>query len=175
MSLPISKQNLAQMETQIHQHVVIRRALPIDAEIVAAITAAAYAKYVPRLGREPQPMSADYNQMLAEHPVWLLCLGDQPAGLLVLMRAPDHLLIYNVAVSPAYQKQGLGRQLLAWAEKEAHEEGYSLIRLYTNEMMTENIALYQRCGYAEVARESYMGSILIHMAKRLDNQDRRSF
>jgi GNAT superfamily N-acetyltransferase len=157
------------MESQIHQRVIIRKASPGDAGIVAAITAAAYAKYVPHLGREPQPMTADYNQILLEHSVWLLCLGDQPAGVLVLMRAPDYLLIYNVAVNPTYQKQGLGRQLLAWAEKEAQREGYSLIRLYTNEKMVENITFYQRCGYVEVAREPYMGSTLVHMAKHLVN------
>jgi hypothetical protein len=54
-------------------------------EIIATITAEAYARYVSLLGRLPQPMTADYSHILAEHPVWLLCLGDQPAGVLVLM------------------------------------------------------------------------------------------
>lgn len=156
------------MALQPVQEVVIRRALPGEAEIVAAITMAAYARYVPMLGRQPQPVTADYRQILAEHPVWLLCLGDQSTGVLVLMRATDHMLIYNVAVSPAYQQRGLGRQLLAWAEQEARQAGYTRLRLYTNELMVENIALYRQLGYVETAREPYLGSTLVHMEKRLD-------
>ncbi|MCQ3972498.1 MAG: GNAT family N-acetyltransferase [Anaerolineae bacterium] len=150
------------------QDVVIRRASPGEAETVAAITRAAYARYVPLLGRQPQPMTADYRQILAEHSVWLLCLGDQPVGVLVLMKATDHLLVYNVAVSPAYQKRGLGRQLLAWAEQEGRQAGYTRLRLYTNALMVENIALYRRLGYVETAREPYLGSTLVHMEKHLD-------
>jgi ribosomal protein S18 acetylase RimI-like enzyme len=150
------------------QDVIIRRVSAGDVPTIAAITTAAYAKYVPLLGRKPQPMTADYEQIVAHHPVWLLCLGDQPAGVLVLMKETDYLLIYNVAVSPAYQKQGLGRRLLEWAEQEAQREGYSLIRLYTNALMAENIALYQRLGYVETGREPYLGSTLVHMEKRLD-------
>jgi ribosomal protein S18 acetylase RimI-like enzyme len=79
----------------------------------------------------------------------------------------EHLLIHNVAVSPAYQQRGFGRQLLDWAEQEAQREGYALIRLYTNTLMTGNIALYQRLGYIETRREPYLGSTLVHMEKRL--------
>lgn len=156
------------MALQAVQEVIIRRASPDEAEIIAAMTTVAYTRYVPLLGRQPQPMTADYRQILAEHPVWLLCLGDQPAGVLVLMIATDHMLVYNVAVSPAYQKRGLGRQLLAWAEQEARQAGYTRLRLYTNELMVENIGLYRRLGYVEIAREPYLGSTLVHMEKRLD-------
>lgn len=150
------------------QDVIIRRALAKDVPTIAAITAVAYATYVPLLGRKPQPMTADYNQIVADQPVWLLCLDDQPAGVLVLMKEPEYLLIYNVAVRPAYQKQGWGRRLLAWAEQEAQREGYTLLRLYTNTLMAGNIALYQRLGYVETGREPYLGSTLVHMEKRLD-------
>src|SRR5687767_7846418 len=103
-----------------HQpQVAIRRAVAEDAAIIAAITDAAYRIYVPRLGRKPQPMTADYRQILAEHPIWLLGVDHHPAGVLVLIHEPQALLIYSVAVSPSYQKRGLGRQLLAWAEQEA--------------------------------------------------------
>ena len=147
--------------------VVIRKASPADAETIATLTEVAYARYIPRLGRKPEPMTADYHQMVAEHPVWLLCLGDQPAGLLVLKPEPEAMLIYSVAVSPEHQKQGLGRQLLAWAEQQARQAGYALIRLYTNERMEENIELYRRLGYEETGREPYLGSMLVHMAKPL--------
>ncbi len=75
--------------------VVVRKASPDDAETIAALTESAYARYIPRLGRKPEPMTADYRQMVAEHPVWLLCLRDQPAGVLVLKREPEGMLIYS--------------------------------------------------------------------------------
>jgi ribosomal protein S18 acetylase RimI-like enzyme len=151
------------------QQVIIRRASPTDVEMVTAITDAAYGKYVPRLGRKPQPMMVDYHQVLAEHPVWLLCIDDHPAGVLILIHEPDALLIYSVAVHPRYQQRGFGRQLLAWGEHEARRAGYTLIRLYTNALMEENIALYQRLGYSETRREPYQGLLLVHLEKGLES------
>ena len=60
--------------------IVMRRASPNDADIVAALTDAAYATYISRLGRKPQPMTADYRHLATDHPVWLLYLG------LIIMR-----------------------------------------------------------------------------------------
>ena len=146
----------------------IRRASPADAGVVAAITDAAYAKYIPWLGRKPQPMTADHRQLIVENSVWLLDLASQPVGALTLINEPEQLYIYSVAVDPAYQKRGFGRRLLDWAEQEAQRLGYGLIRLYTNAVMVENIALYLRLGYVETRREPYLlGSTLVHMAKRL--------
>ncbi len=146
----------------------LRKASLEDADAIAALTDAAYSKYIPRLGRKPQPMTADYRQMLAEHPTWVLCLGNEIAGVLILEYEPEALFIYSVAVSPEYQKQGLGRRLLAFTEEQAREKGYRRIRLYTNEHMVENIALYLKLGYQETRREPYLGSNLVHMDKLLE-------
>jgi ribosomal protein S18 acetylase RimI-like enzyme len=145
----------------------LRKATPADAPAIAALTDAAYAKYIPRLGRKPQPMNADYRQMAAEHPIWLLYLDLQLAGLLALEFEPETVLIYSVAVSPELQGRGLGHRLLSLAEDEARRAGYRKIRLYTNEHFVENIELYKRAGYQETGREEYLGSRLVHMAKRL--------
>ena len=150
------------------QELSIRRASPADAGTISRITDAAYAKYVPLMGRKPQPMEIDYHQVLAEHPVWILWLDDRPAGVLVLMREPEAMLIYSVAIDPAYQKRGLGRRLLAWAEQEARHAGYAQIRLYTNALMEANIALYTRLGYIETSRELYRGLTLVHMHKQIN-------
>ena len=147
---------------------VIRRAFPDDVAAIAALTDAAYAKYLPRMGRKPQPMTADYQQIVAAHPVWVLSGPQELAGVLVLMHEPDAMLIYSVAVHPGYQHRGFGRRLLAWAERQAREAGYSRIRLYTNALMEENIALYQHLGYRETRRETFHGLSLVHMAKTLE-------
>lgn len=149
------------------QPIVIRRAALADVEHITAITDAAYAKYVPRLGRKPQPMTAEYQQLVATHPVWLLCVGDHPAGVLVLIYEPDAVLIYSVAIHSDEQKRGFGLRLLAWAEQEARQAGYAHIRLFTNMLMEENIALYTHLGYCETGREPFQGLTLVHLAKAL--------
>jgi hypothetical protein len=42
---------------------LIRRPAPNDAACIRAIARAAYVKYVPRIGREPAPMLADYSDV----------------------------------------------------------------------------------------------------------------
>jgi len=145
----------------------LRKARSEDADDIAALTNAAYDKYIARIGRKPRPMMADYRALAAEHPVWLLCLGDHLVGVLVLMVEPEAMLIYSVAVHPDYQQRGLGRRLLALAEEQALAAGFQRIRLYTNEHMVENIALYQRLGYQETGRESFGDTQVVHMVKSL--------
>jgi GNAT superfamily N-acetyltransferase len=43
--------------------------------------------------------------------------GSAIAGIIVLLPGPDYLLLDNIAVSPARQGSGLGRRLLAFAER----------------------------------------------------------
>jgi ribosomal protein S18 acetylase RimI-like enzyme len=145
----------------------LRRATPADAEPIAAITDAAYEGYIPLIGRKPQPMTADYQAIVAEHPVWLLCAADTIAGVLVLMGEPDAMLIYSVAVHPAYQGRGFGVRLLALAEDEARRAGYGSIRLYTNALMEANIARYRRLGYQETGREPLGGTVIVHFVKQI--------
>ena len=151
----------------VNKQISIRRAAPADVAAIAALTDAAYAKYVPLMGRKPQPMTVDYHQIVDTNPVWLLCVGQAVAGLLVLMHEPDIMLIYSVAIHPDYQRRGFGRQLLAWAEQEAQAAGYTRIRLYTNALMEENIALYKLLGYQETHREPFNGLFIVHLSKPL--------
>jgi ribosomal protein S18 acetylase RimI-like enzyme len=72
-----------------------------------------------------------------------------------------------VAVAPEVQGSGLGRLMLEFAEQAAIKAGYHAIRLYTNEAMTENIALYSRIGYAETHRVEEKGLRRVYMRKPL--------
>jgi ribosomal protein S18 acetylase RimI-like enzyme len=68
---------------------------------------------------------------------------------------------------PAYQGKGVGRALLEFAEAEARRRGFAAIHLYTHEMMTENIGLYQRIGYVETRRVTEKGYDRVYMTKQL--------
>ena len=47
----------------------LRRATLSDVAAIVALTDAAYAKYIPRIGRKPQPMTTDYRPFVNEHSV----------------------------------------------------------------------------------------------------------
>jgi GNAT superfamily N-acetyltransferase len=141
-----------------------RLARASDLPQIEALVEAAYAKYIPRIGMRPLPMDDDYSARVERSEAWVL--GDVDA-LIVLVPDEEWLLVDNVAVRPDLQGQGLGRRLLAFAEEEAARRGYRELRLYTNEKMTENRALYARLGYEELDRETITGRHAVWMRKRL--------
>jgi len=147
----------------------LRRATPADAAAVRDLTRAAYAKWVPVLGREPKPMTADYDAAVRNHVVDMLYLDGELAALIEMHPGADHLLIVNVAVSPAHQGHGCGRALLAHAEELTRSLGLGEMRLYTSVHLTENVKLYERVGY-KVDREEEVSphlGIFVHMSKPL--------
>jgi N-acetylglutamate synthase-like GNAT family acetyltransferase len=111
----------------------LRQATPADAAAIHELTRQAYAKWVPLIGREPKPMTANYDEAVAKHRFDLVHIDGMLAALIETIREPDHLLVENVAVSPSFQRRGLGRRLMAHAEVLARELGFDTIRLYTNQ------------------------------------------
>ncbi|AZC19624.1 MULTISPECIES: GNAT family N-acetyltransferase [Pseudomonas] len=146
----------------------IRPAAPPDLAAIERIAKNAYAPYIARLGREPAPMLEDYSCLVLARQVWVLEEQDAIAGFVVLLDAQEALLLDNLAVSPEAQGRGHGRHLLAFAERQALAAGHSCVRLYTNQAMTENIALYGRHGYVETHRAVENGLHRVYMSKPLD-------
>ena len=68
-------------------------------------------------------MTADYDAAVRDHVVDMLHLDGKLAALIEMYPEADHLLIVNVAVSPAYQGRGYGRALLVHAEELARRSG----------------------------------------------------
>jgi GNAT superfamily N-acetyltransferase len=147
------------------QRVDIKRAGPGDVEAIAALTDAAYAKWVPVIGRKPKPMTADHALAVRQHVIDLLYVDDVLAALLELIPNPDCILIENLAVSPAFQGRGLGRHLMAHAERTALAGGWRRIELYTNKLFAENVAFYQTLGYRIDREETFRGGIVVYMSK----------
>jgi len=145
----------------------LRRAVAADAAAVRALTRAAYAKWVPLIGREPKPMGADYETAVVRHRVDLAYLGGELAALIETIPASDHLLVENVAVAPAFQGRGLGRFLIAHAERLAAAQGHAEMRLYTNQRFAENIRLYLALGYGIDREEQSALGVTTYMSKPL--------
>lgn len=146
---------------------MIRPATAHDVAPVQALIEAAYALYIPRIGARPGPMLEDYAALIAQGRVEVFEEQGQVLGVLVLIAQADGLLLDNVAVSPAAQGRGLGRQLMAHAEARARQLGLEVVRLYTNEAMSENLGLYERLGYRETHRAEQAGFRRVFMEKRL--------
>ena len=146
----------------------IRPAGPKDLAAVEAIVRSAYAPYIPLIGREPGPMLDDYAALIEQGLVYVLSDERGISGVIVLIPEEHAMLLDNLAIRPDAQGRGHGRTLIAFAERMARERGLGAVRLYTNEAMTENIALYGRLGFVETNRAEEHGFRRVYMTKLLD-------
>lgn len=145
----------------------LRAATPEDAAGIAALTDAAYAVYLPRLGRKPMPMLDDHSARLAGNGITLIEENGETLGLISLEEELEALLIYSIAIRPGAQGRGLGRRLIAWAEDRARARGKPVLRLYTNALMTENQAIYRHVGFITTERRVEGPYTRVFMEKRL--------
>jgi ribosomal protein S18 acetylase RimI-like enzyme len=136
-----------------------------DAEAARALVRAAYAPWVPVVGREPGPMRDDYAALIAAGAVWITADG---TGLCVLLEKEGALLLDNIAVAPSAQGRGIGRGLVAFAAAEAGRRGLPAVVLYTHVRMATNIALYARLGFRETHRAHEGGFDRVYMRLDLD-------
>lgn len=153
-----------------HQ-LVPRRATAADAAAIRDLSRAAYARWVPLIGREPRPMTADYDRAVIDHMIDLVEEQGQLVALIETIAQEDHLLIENIAVRPGRQGEGLGARLLRHAEQLALAHGFLETRLYTNAAFASNLAFYARRGYEEYRREAMApGTVVVFMRKVLSGR-----
>ena len=149
----------------------LRRADPSDLGAVQRISAEAYTSaYQTICGFVPKPAFEDYRPRIDRGEVWILEMDGQPIGVAVVEDRPDHLLVYSIAVSPHEQRKGHGAALLRFADEHAAAIGRPEVRLYTNQKMERNIALYSRHGFVEVGTRphpSRPGDVLVDMVRTL--------
>jgi ribosomal protein S18 acetylase RimI-like enzyme len=142
-----------------------RPATAADLPAIREVVGAAYARYLSRMDRPPAPMLADYGAAVDAGQLWVT--GQPVAGLIELTEAGDALHVGNVAVHPGSQGTGLGRLLMDFAERRSILLGLTRLSLYTNEVMTENQAIYTHLGYREVSRHTEDGYRRVYMEKLL--------
>jgi GNAT superfamily N-acetyltransferase len=146
---------------------IIRPAIFSDVLKIQKIVEDAYAHYVTRIGRKPAPMTDDYAEHVKGQNIWVLETAEGLVGLMVLRVEADHLLVSNVAVERGSQGKGFGRRLLEFADEFAARNGMGELRLYTNELMRENLAIYQKLGWEEYGRAEQDGFRRVFMRKKL--------
>jgi ribosomal protein S18 acetylase RimI-like enzyme len=149
----------------VNQPVELRQATAADLPSIQQVIAAAYGKYLSRMDKTPAPLLRDYGAAVGAGAVWVA--GRPITGLISLTIKDDILLIENVAVHPARQGTGLGRRLMEFAEEQARQRRIKRLTLYTNEIMTDNLAIYTHLGYRETGRRTEHGYRRVYMEKVL--------
>lgn len=144
-----------------------RRAGPEDAAKVGDLTRRAYAKWCEIIGREPLPMTADYDQAVRHHLIDLAYADGRLVGLVEMIPRENDLLIENVCVDPAEQGSGAGRRLVVHAEGETRRPGRAVIRLHTNKLFAANLSFYGGLGYEVEREEPFKGGTMVHFRKSL--------
>ncbi len=145
----------------------IRKAEASDLEVVRACARAAYSLYVERIGREPAPMVADFAVSIDLGNLHLVEVEDSIAGFVVFYAREDYVHLENVAVSPNFQRRGIGSKLIEHVERTAMRDGFHRVELYTNAKMTENLGIYPRLGYEQFDRRTEDGFDRVYFRKNL--------
>ena len=146
----------------------LRRATLADATTIRDLTRQAYAKWVPLIGREPRPMTANYENAVVDHMIDLYEIDGEAVALVEVVPQAQHLLIENIAVRPDHQGRRTGELLLSHAETIARSLHLAELRLYTNAAFISNIEFYARRGFQEFHREPFpAGGVTVHMKKMI--------
>jgi GNAT superfamily N-acetyltransferase len=132
----------------------IRKAVIDDAKRLKICMEIAYSKYLNRLkGKRLPPMDVDYEDEIASFHVWVAESSIEIVGGLVLVFEDDYVTLANVAVHPGFQRNGLGREFIDFAESESKRRGYLEIFLATHILLAENVSFYLHLGWSEIVRD----------------------
>lgn len=125
----------------------IKIAKSTDVLAIENIIQQAYHKYIAIMPKKPAPLLVDYSEVVEGGSTFIGMQGDKAVAVMVLKEHEEFMMINNLAVAPAYQGKGWGKAMLQLGEILANKRGKAQTQLYTNEIMEENIAFYQKAGY----------------------------
>lgn len=145
----------------------IRLANLDDVATLFSLVEEAYTPWIETVGRRPRPMDDDYRARCENGHAWLAERDAEMVGAIVIEDMPGYLFPHNIAVAPARQHRGLGRELMRFVEDQGRRRGYDQIRLTTSEVMARNVALYTRLGYVIPQREPTTTGDRLWMTKSL--------
>jgi ribosomal protein S18 acetylase RimI-like enzyme len=100
------------------------------------------------------PMDVDYLSEIKNYPTWVVASEGSILGGLIMVFENDQASIANIAVNPKFQGQGIGGELMKFAESKARENNFSELRLATHVLLVENISLYKHLGWEETGRNA---------------------
>ena len=127
----------------------IRKANSSDLPAIAACAELAFGAAILRT----DPTSdGDLASRILEGSIYVIGLNNSVLGYIALLPLADHVFVDTVAVLPKHHSEGLGSQLLSFAESEALRLDLRSVRLFTMADMSGNLVFYSRRGYRETGR-----------------------
>ncbi|GAA3958552.1 GNAT family N-acetyltransferase [Gordonia caeni] len=128
--------------------------LPVLQDIEVAAGRLFHEVSMPEIANDPPPSV----ERLAEHQraglAWVVTDDETgPAGYLVADEVDGNLHIEQLSVLPSHGRRGLGRTLIARAEREAADRGLPAVTLTTFLSVPWNAPYYLRCGFEVIGRE----------------------
>ena len=151
----------------------VRRARHADAPTAAFLLRVAFAEvaalYTPEALAFTLLDPEALRQRMDEGAVWLALLGDRVVGTVSAYSRPEGLHIRSMAVHPDARGHGVGRALLAEAERFGRARGHTRAFLRTTPFLRSAIALYSRRGFTlrEGGERDLHGVPLFEMEKSL--------
>ena len=151
----------------------IRRAVPADAEAVAAILHASFGPlrglYTPAAFAATTPPAAQMAVRFVEGPLWIAESSARPVGTVSGVPRGRDLYVRSMAVVPDAQGHGIGALLLAAVEGFAREAGRERLVLGTTPFLQAAIRLYETAGFRRDAAGPHdlNGTPLMTMSKAL--------
>ncbi|RPH68985.1 MAG: GNAT family N-acetyltransferase [Myxococcaceae bacterium] len=130
----------------------VRRAAVGQAACIAFLLRVAFAEvagqYTPEALAATLVDAEGIRRRIAEGTaVWIAFLGDQAVGTVSAFDRPEGLHLRSMAVHPGARGHGVGRALLAAAERFGQERGHTRVFLRTTPFLHAAIALYSRTGF----------------------------
>ena len=146
----------------------IRKAELNDVPFITACSKEAFEDYIAIIGKEPEPMILDYNEIIQKDHAFVACEGENLAGYVTLKDGVEKYMWLDIlAVSKAFKGRGIGGKLIAFAEKYMREQGMQESRLYTHVKYEHIQAIYKHYGYEIYDRVQEKGYDRYYMKKTL--------
>ena len=130
----------------------LRRAQIVDADLVARIVAIAFGELADEAAARQSIVKAMQND---SRQFFIGELDGVPIGVLNLSADEADIGIYGFGVLPDQRGRGYGRQMLAQAIQQALAQHARRVMLEVETNNNNALALYQSCGFNEVASYDY--------------------
>ena len=160
-------------ELQTTSGIQVRRARRSEAACAALLLRTAFAEIA--LLYTPEALAATLADVdvlrnrMQTGAVWLAFLEGEPVGTLSAIPRPEGLHLRSMAVHPSARGHGVGKALLAVAERYGRERGIQRVFLRTTAFLSSAIALYSRAGFTlrQEGERDFHGVPLFEMEKTL--------
>lgn len=161
------------IEAAARPSIAVHAAHVADRAAVIKVLQRAFADYDGHLTPPPGALGeteASVRAHLRHGSIALAFMGAEAVGAMFAERRGEVLFLSRVSVVPERRGSGITARLVEWAAGEARRQGVRVLSLRVREVLSQNLALFQRLGFREVGRhghESHAATVMIDMVKEL--------